>query len=76
MRPRLGVIMPEMARMRGGLAGAVGADQGDELALRDLERDAVQHFDLAVAGVQVVESPAWRPFRAVARPRSSALPPR
>ena len=34
------------------LAGAVRADQRDDLALRDVEGDVVQHLDLAVAGAQ------------------------
>src|SRR5205823_10232156 len=36
---------------RRGLAGAVGADQGDDLALVDLERDAFQRLDRGVEGV-------------------------
>ena len=38
---------------RGCLAGPVGADQRDDLALGHLQRDALQDFDLAVAGVEV-----------------------
>ena len=34
------------------LAGAVGAEQGNHLAGRDLDIDAMQHADLAVAGFQ------------------------
>ena len=37
------------AHQRGGLAGAVAADQRDDLALADLERHLVQHLDRAVA---------------------------
>ena len=36
----------------GGLAGAVGAEQRHHFAGRDLEVDAMQHADLAVAGFQ------------------------
>ena len=39
----------------GGLAGAVGAEQRNHLAGRDLEIDAVQHANLAVAGFQRVD---------------------
>ena len=37
---------------QGGLAGAVGTEQGDDLAGRDGKVDAVQHADLAVTGLQ------------------------
>jgi hypothetical protein len=37
----------------GGLAGAIAADQRHDLALGHLQRNAVQHFDLAVACMQV-----------------------
>jgi hypothetical protein len=40
---------------RGGLAGAVRADQRDDLALVDLERDALQRLDVAVVGVELVD---------------------
>ena len=37
---------------QGGLAGAVGAEQRDDLAGADRELDVAQHDDLAVAGRQ------------------------
>ena len=37
------------------LAGAVGADQRDDLAAADLERHALQRVDVAVVGVDVLE---------------------
>ena len=40
---------------RRGLARAVRADQRDDLALLDLERDALERGDVAVVGVDVVE---------------------
>ena len=60
------------------LAGAVGADQGDDLAGVDLEIDALQRLDLAVGGAQAADreqrscdgavtfrspSPRWLPPR-------------
>ena len=41
---------------QGGLAGAVGADDGDDAALGGLQVDAVQHLGPAVAGAQVVDA--------------------
>jgi hypothetical protein len=40
------------ARERGGLAGAVAAEERDDLAARDLERKAEQDLALAVGGLQ------------------------
>ena len=40
------------AAQRRGLAGAVAAEQRDDLALAHLEADAVQDVALAVEGVQ------------------------
>ena len=40
---------------RRGLAGAVGADDGGELAAPGRERQAPQHLDLAVAGLEVLD---------------------
>ncbi len=37
------------------LAGAVGADQRDDLALVDRERDALERLDRAVGGADVLE---------------------
>ena len=37
------------------LAGAVGADQGDDLAGIDLDVDALQRLDLAVSGAQAAD---------------------
>ena len=48
----LGRDHPADGPQRGGLAGAVGAEDHDDLALVDGEVDAVQHLDRAVAGVQ------------------------
>ncbi len=40
---------------QGRLAGAVGADQGDDLALADFHVDVMQRLDLAVKGRDVFE---------------------
>src|SRR4051812_47099755 len=40
---------------RGGLAGAVGPEQGDHPTVGDLERDPAQHGGRAVAGVEVLQ---------------------
>ena len=52
----------------GGLAGAVRADQGHQLALRDFKRNAVQDFDFAVGGVQILNGQHGLPLSA---PRGS-----
>ena len=39
----------------GGLAGAVGADEGDDLAGFDAEGDAFDGFDLAVGDAEVLD---------------------
>jgi hypothetical protein len=44
-----------MVMQQGALAGAVGADQGDDLAGMDFERDAFQRLNLAVEGVDVIQ---------------------
>ena len=38
-----------------GLAGAVRADNGDDRALLDLERDAVERLGVAVKDVEVLD---------------------
>ena len=40
---------------RGALAGAVRADQGDDLALLDLELDPLERVDVPVVGVDVLQ---------------------
>ena len=40
---------------RGALAGAVGADQGDELPGLDLQRNAAQRRDAAIAAHHVAD---------------------
>ena len=39
---------------RGGLARAVGADQGDDLAVGHLQADAAQRLDAAVGYAQIL----------------------
>ncbi len=38
---------------QGGFAGAIRADECDDLAFRDLEVDALQRLDIAVEGVDL-----------------------
>jgi hypothetical protein len=40
----------------GGLAGAVGADQGNHLALGHVDGDAMQDADLAITGFEVLNT--------------------
>src|SRR5207237_5776595 len=51
----------------GRLAGAVRADERDDLALAHLERDAAQRVDRAVVHVQLVEAQE-RPVHGCTRP--------
>ena len=46
-------IIPLMARMVCGLAGAVGTEHHDDLARFDGELEVVEDVDLAVSGLQV-----------------------
>ena len=46
---------PRDRAQRRRLAGAVRADQRDDLALLDLERDALERLDVPVEGVDVLE---------------------
>ena len=39
----------------GAFAGAVGAEERDDFAGADLERDVLEHIDRAVAGMNAVE---------------------
>jgi len=55
MRPAEGRGLPHTVIKSGRLAGAVGADQRDDLAARDLEVDAAQRLDGAVVGVDLGE---------------------
>ena len=55
MLPGLDPAHPGDGSHRRGLAGAVGADQGDDLALGDLERDPVEGLDLAVGEDDVLK---------------------
>ena len=46
---------------RGGFAGAVGAEEGDELALLDVEIDAADGLDFAILAVEQPRNAARRP---------------
>jgi hypothetical protein len=48
-----GPLQPGDAPERGRLAGAVAAEQRDDLALPHLDRDALERLRVAVEGVQV-----------------------
>ena len=50
-----GADQPRDGLEQSRLAGAVGADQGDDLALVDRQLDAAKHLNLTVAGMQVVD---------------------
>ena len=52
--PARGVSSPAIARKRRRLAGAVRADQRDDLALVDLERNAAAHRQLAIGELEVL----------------------
>jgi hypothetical protein len=45
---------------QGRLAGAVGADERDDLALIYLERDALKRDDIAVEGLDAADGKKWR----------------
>ena len=47
--------MLQIARKRGGLAGAVGAEQRGQAAFVEREVEAVQRLDLAVIGPQILD---------------------
>ena len=50
-----GLEEPGEGAQGGGLAGAVGADEGDDLAGFDGEGDALDGFDLAVGDLEVLD---------------------
>jgi hypothetical protein len=47
-----GARLAEDRHHQGRFAGAIGADQGDDLAVIDGKIDALQRLDLAVSGAQ------------------------
>ena len=61
MAPRSASTIPEIVLQQGGLAGAVGAEQGDDLALVDLEAHVEEHLHAAVADVEVADEEQLRP---------------
>ena len=68
-----GARLAEDGHHQGRLAGAVGPDQGDDLALRDVEIDALERDDVAIIGLdpaQAEESGHGAPPRAAAARRS------
>ena len=55
IEPRDGPMHPGDGADQRGLARAVGADDGDDLALGDLERDAVERLRVAVEEVEIAD---------------------
>jgi hypothetical protein len=53
--PLLGPVQARQAVEQRGLAGAVGADDGEQLVLADLERHRPQGLETGEAQVQVVD---------------------
>ena len=51
--PRRGRCMPKMVRISERLAGAVRADDGDDLARGHLERDVVERLGVAVEEIEI-----------------------
>src|SRR5262249_2160928 len=54
------------------LAGAVGADQRDDLAVSDLHVDAAQRGNMAVIGLDASHAEEWRVHRNVCSTTNSA----
>ena len=55
MRPRARFVHAGDGADERGLAGAVGADNGDDGALLDVERNAVERLGVAVEHVEVFD---------------------
>ena len=53
--PARGLVHPGNGADQRGFAGAVGADDGDDRALLDLERDAVERLRVAVEHIEVFD---------------------
>src|SRR3972149_2478678 len=70
--PALGRQEPRDRPQRGGLAGAVGADQADQLARRDGEVEPAERRHGAVGGVHVLE-PEERALAHPAAPREARI---
>ena len=51
----MGVVQPGHRPQQGGLSGSVGAQQGQDLALGDLQVDVEEHLVGAVEEVEVVD---------------------
>ena len=60
-RAAVGLDDPRDGAQQRRLAGAVGAEQGDDLALVHLEVDVEQHLHAAVADVEVADEEQLRP---------------
>ena len=66
--------MPEMRAVERRFADAVGAEHGDDLARRDIEVDAAQHFGLAIAGAQPANVEQRAQLSGMRAPYSCAAP--
>ena len=71
MEPRHGRSTPEIVAVERGLAGAVRAQHGDDLAGADREIDAAQDFGRAVAGVQAADREQGLSHARLPRPRAA-----
>ena len=69
-----GARLAEDRHHQGRLAGAVGADQGDDLARTDVDVDALQRLDLAVGGAQAADREQRRGSQPAAPARRRRLP--
>src|SRR5450759_4733453 len=58
------------------LAGAIGADQSDDLSGVDMERDAVQNFDAAIGAFDIFNRKHARPPASREHPNKPRSPPR
>ena len=66
-----GARAAEDGHHQGGLAGAVGPDQRHDLARADLDADAMQHRELAVAGGDILDLEARRGHTPTSRSTSA-----
>ena len=56
MRPSVGGRMPGQRAHQRGLAGAVGADDAERRAVRDVEGDVLERLDLADRALAATEA--------------------
>ena len=71
--PWRGASSPGDRLERRGLAGAVVAEQRDDLAAAHLQRDALEGADLPVVDVEAVKAQHWHSGEAPRRPRYASM---